>query len=229
MSALGVSARTDAAEEDDSTVASEGSDTAEVNEVAEVAKVAEDAQDTEDTEDTEESDVDSGAERSQRARRLSWRAVLCFGVIPVVALLLSAAAGYLHFQDSSARGADVAAAQAVRAASDSAVAMLSYNPDNASATLGAARDRLTGTFRDSYTSLINQVVIPGAKQKNISVTARVAAAASVSASVKHAVVLLFIDQTMIVGSEAPTDTASTVEVSLDEVGDRWLISGFDPK
>ena len=223
MSALGVSSRTDAAEEDDDTVASEDSDTAEVNEVA---QVAEDAQDTE---DTEESDVDSAAERSQRARRLSWRAVLCFGVIPVVALLLSAAAGYLHFQDSSARGADVAAAQAVRAASDSAVAMLSYNPDNASATLGAARDRLTGTFRDSYTSLINQVVIPGAKQKNISVTARVAAAASVSASVKHAVVLLFIDQTMIVGSEAPTDTASTVEVSLDEVGDRWLISGFDPK
>jgi Mce-associated membrane protein len=223
MSALGVSSRTDAAEEDDDTVASEDSDTAEVNEVA---QVAEDAQDTE---DTEESDVDSAAERSQRARRLSWRAVLCFGVIPVVALLLSAAAGYLHFQDSSARGADVAAAQAVRATSDSAVAMLSYNPDNASATLGAARDRLTGTFRDSYTSLINQVVIPGAKQKNISVTARVAAAASVSASVKHAVVLLFIDQTMIVGSEAPTDTASTVEVSLDEVGDRWLISGFDPK
>jgi Mce-associated membrane protein len=42
------------------------------------------------------------------------------------------------------------------------------------------------------------------------------------------VVLVFVNQTVIVGQDAPTDTASAVRVTLDKVGDRWLISSFDP-
>ncbi len=107
--------------------------------------------------------------------------------------------------------------------------MLSYSPDTAQTTLTAARDRLTGSFRDSYTSLTNDVVIPGSKEKKISATATVPAAASVSASEDHAVVLVYVDQSVIVGDGAPSATASAVQVTLDKVGNRWLISGFDPK
>ncbi len=54
-------------------------------------------------------------------------------------------------------------------------------------------------------------------------------AASVSASEKnHAVVLVFVDQTTVVGNDAPTDTDSVVRVTLDRIGNRWLISGFEP-
>jgi Mce-associated membrane protein len=52
--------------------------------------------------------------------------------------------------------------------------------------------------------------------------------ASVSADPKHAVVLVFVNQSVIVGADAPTSTASSVQVTLDKVGDRWLISKFDP-
>jgi Mce-associated membrane protein len=31
-----------------------------------------------------------------------------------------------------------------------------------------------------------------------------------------------------VGTGAPTDTASSVKVTLDKIGDRWLISDFQP-
>jgi Mce-associated membrane protein len=72
------------------------------------------------------------------------------------------------------------------------------------------------------------VVIPGATQKQISAVATVPAAASVSATENHAVVLVFVNQTVTVGTGAPTDTASSVRVTLDKVADRWLISGFDP-
>jgi Mce-associated membrane protein len=41
-------------------------------------------------------------------------------------------------------------------------------------------------------------------------------------------VLLFVDQTVIVGKTAPTNTASSVRVTLDRIDDRWLISQFDP-
>jgi Mce-associated membrane protein len=42
------------------------------------------------------------------------------------------------------------------------------------------------------------------------------------------VVLVFVNQTVVVGSSAPTDTASSVRVTLDRVDDKWLISAVDP-
>ena len=158
----------------------------------------------------------------------SFARAVAFGVLPIVALLLAAAAGYLRWEDSSRRDAATAANESVQAAKDSTVALLSYKPETVDKDLGAARDRLTGSFLDAYTQLINNVVIPGAKEKKISALAAVPAAASVSAKPDHAVVLLFVDQTVVVGADAPTNTASSVRVTLDKVKDRWLISGFDP-
>jgi Mce-associated membrane protein len=106
--------------------------------------------------------------------------------------------------------------------------MLSYQPDTVDKQLDAARDLLTGPFRSSYASLTNDVVIPGAKQRRISAVASVPAVASVTANPNHAVALVFVNQTVTVGADAPTDTASTVRVTMDKVGNRWLISGFDP-
>jgi Mce-associated membrane protein len=138
------------------------------------------------------------------------------------------AAGFLKWQHSSVRDAEVVRMESVQAAKTSTVAMLSYKPDTVEQQLGAARDLLAGEFRDSYSSLTNDVVIPGAKEKQISATATVPAAASVSAEPNHAVVLVFVNQTVVMGDGAPTDTASTVRVGLDKIDGRWLISKFDP-
>jgi Mce-associated membrane protein len=154
--------------------------------------------------------------------------VLAYGVLPAVALLLALGAGYLKWMDNSVRDSETVRDEAVQAAQDSTVALLSYTPDKVEQQLGAARDLLTGDFRDSYTSLTNDVVIPGAKQKQISAAATVPAVASVSAAPGHAVVLVFVNQTVIVGQSAPTDTASSVRVTLDKIGGHWLISKFDP-
>jgi Mce-associated membrane protein len=126
----------------------------------------------------------------------------------------------------------------VAAARDSTVAMLSYRAETVEQDLRSARDRLTGTFLNTFTDLIDTVVIPGAKEKQISSTARVSAVASVSATTKRAVALVFVDQVVTMGANAaggnapdtgaPTGTASSVRVTLDKVGERWLVSGFDP-
>ena len=138
------------------------------------------------------------------------------------------AAGLLKWQDASARASQTAGIESIAAAKDSTIAMLSYQPDSVEKDLGAAQDRLTGNFKTAYAQLIHDVVIPGAKQQHISAVATIPAAAPVAANPKHAVVLLFVDQTVITGTDAPTDTASTVRVSLDKIGNRWLISSFDP-
>jgi Mce-associated membrane protein len=163
-----------------------------------------------------------------RWRRIKWSRVLAFGVLPLLAVVIAAGAGFLKWQDAWVRGSKVAGIESVAAAKDSTVALLSYQPDTVDKDLRAARDRLTGGFKDSYTQLIQDVVIPGAKKQNISAVATVPAAASVSATPNHAIALLFVDQTVAVGNDAPTSTSSIVRVTMDKTGGRWLISAFDP-
>lgn len=158
----------------------------------------------------------------------SWKKVLAYGVLPALALVLAMAAGYLKWHDGSARQSQTASKQSVAAATDSTIALLSYRPDTIEKDLTAARDRLTGSFRDSYMQLVHDVVIPGAKQKQVSAVATVPAAASVTAGPNHAVVLVFVNQTVTIGKDAPTSTASSIRVTLDKVDDRWLVSQFEP-
>jgi Mce-associated membrane protein len=72
------------------------------------------------------------------------------------------------------------------------------------------------------------MVVPGSREKQISAVASVPAAASVSATDDSAVVLLFVNQTINIGSDAPSGTASCVRVTLAKVDGRWLISKFEP-
>jgi Mce-associated membrane protein len=119
--------------------------------------------------------------------------------------------------------------QSLQAAKDTTVSLLSYQPDTAEKQLGAAEQLLTGSFKNDFHDLITKVVIPGSKQQRISTVATVPAAASVSASADGAVVLLYVNQSTMIGSTPPTDLQSTVRVTLDKVDGRWLISGFTPE
>lgn len=199
---------------------------------AEETAAAESGQETVATEETVAADEPEAAEDSEPAsdstRRIDWSRVLAYGILPGLALVLAIAAGFFKWQHDSVANAETARIESVQTAKDSTIAMLSYKPESVDQQLNDARDLLTGEFRESYTSLINDVVIPGAKEKQISAVATVPAAASVSADPNHAVVLVFVNQTVVVGQDAPTDTASSVRVGLDKVGDRWLISQFDP-
>jgi Mce-associated membrane protein len=162
-----------------------------------------------------------------QTHRVNWLRVLVYGLLPGLALLLAMAAGLLKWQDSSIRDADIARSQSIQAARDSAIAVLSFRPDTIEKDVAAARDRLTGGFRDTYTQVSREVLIPNAKERHVSAVASIPAAAWVSATQNHAVVLVFVDQTVTIGDSPPSDASSSVRVTLDKTGDRWLISGFD--
>jgi Mce-associated membrane protein len=162
------------------------------------------------------------------SREIDWSRVLGYGVLPGLALLLALVAGFSQWQKSSAHSAQIARAESLAAAQDSTIAILSYQPDSVDKSLVAARDRLTSPYKDAYTKLTNDVVIPGAKKDHVSVTATIPAGASVSATPRHAVVTLFVDQAAAIGQNAPTTTESSIRVTLEKISGRWLISGFDP-
>jgi Mce-associated membrane protein len=173
-------------------------------------------------------EANASAPGARRRGRVAWSRALVFGVLPALALMLAMGAGYFKWIDSSDRAAEDASIGSVQAATDITIKMLSYRPDTVDKDLDAARESLTGKFRDSYTALITDLVIPGSKEKKISAVATVPAAASVSASQNHAVALVFVNQTITIGSDAPSSTASAIRVTLDKVDTRWLISDFTP-
>lgn len=139
-------------------------------------------------------EVESGTSN----RGAKWMRILAHVVLPVICVILAAGAGYLWWAERSIATPAVRA-ETVKVATDTTIAMLSYKPETAEHDIAAARDRLSGKFKDSYTQLTNDVVIPGSKQKKITALANVPAAASVSATASHAVVLVFVNQSILMG------------------------------
>jgi Mce-associated membrane protein len=227
-----------ATDRDEASVAEENTEQVddEVDETEEAGDDGQDAVEVADVgkgkDDTSSDDANKqearGAKLRAHMRRIKWSRVIAFGVLPVLAVVAAAAAGIFYWQNTQNRGSSAAGIESVAAAKDSTTAILSYQSGSVEKDLNAAGDRLTGKFKDSYTQLTRDVVIPGAKKERISAIATVPAAASVSATPTHAVVLVYVNQTVTVGNDVPSDTASAVRVTLDKSGDRWLISAFDP-
>jgi len=159
---------------------------------------------------------------------IDWQRIVVFAVLPALAVVLAIGAGFLGWKSYSQRGIEAARVESVAAAREATVVMLSYRADTVERDLMAARDWITGAFLDSYTDLVTNTVIPNAREMDISAQTRVPAAASVSAEARRAVVLVFVDQVITVGSEDPTGTSSSVRVTLEKIDGRWLVSGFEP-
>lgn len=160
---------------------------------------------------------------AERRGRFSGTRFLARWVLPACAIVLAAAAGYFKWVVGSAQESHAAAAESVRAATDSTIAILSYRSESVDQDLAVATGRLTGGFREEYKQLVGDVVVPGAKQQHITAVATVPAAASVSATRNHAEVLVFVDQTTTIGKDSPTKATSGVRVTLDKMAGRWLI------
>jgi Mce-associated membrane protein len=160
-------------------------------------------------------------------RSVNWARVLVYGLLPTLVLLLAIAAGLLKWNDSSIRHSELASSESVTAARDSTNAILTFRYDTIDHDVAATRERLTGGFLDTYTKRTQQELIPHAKQERLVATSVVPAAAPETVTPNHAVVLVFISQTVTVGDAGPKVAGSSARVTLDKIGKRWLISDFD--
>jgi Mce-associated membrane protein len=160
-------------------------------------------------------------------QRVNWSRVLVYGLVPTSVLVLAIAAGLLKWHDSSIRHIERARSQSVAAAKESTDAILTFRYDTIDHDMAATRERLTGGFLGTYSKRTQQELIPHAKQERIVATATVPDAAPEITTPNHAVVLVFISQTVKIGDAPPTETGSSARVTLDKIGDRWLISDFD--
>ena len=181
-----------------------------------------------------ETEIDA-PKRTERGRRDWSRALRKVKVVPAVLVLLllisGGGAAWLYFERYQPRQqTDPGVARAVvKAASDGTVALLSYSPESLDKDFATAKSHLSGDFLSYYNQFTEQIVAPAAKQKALKTTARVIGAAVSELHPGAAVVLVFVDQsTTSKDRPDPSESASSVLVSLTRVNGDWLITKFDP-
>lgn len=187
----------------------------------------------------ESMEAPSSAEDSPRTSRLAaiarwtrgclarWRPILA-AMLVAAAIGVPASLFFLLYRPDQQID-DAAARQAVRAASDGAVAVLSYSPNNFDRDFAKAKSHLTGDFLAYYDKFAGQFVRPMAQEKHIAATAKVVRAAVSELHPDAAVILVFIDQeTVSKEKPEPLRTASAVLVTLKKLNGSWLIAKFDP-
>jgi Mce-associated membrane protein len=146
--------------------------------------------------------------------------------------LIIAAAGFaasVYFVDyrPDRQTDDAEAHEVIGAASEGAVALLSYSPDSLSRDFANAKSHVTDDFQDYYQRFTEQIVAPTA-QRGLTTTARVVRAAVTELHPNSAVVLAFIDQkTASKDKPEPVKTGSSVRITLTKVEGSWLIAKFD--
>jgi Mce-associated membrane protein len=165
--------------------------------------------------------------------RLTTRRLENWGSILLAASVIAAmglAIGLFFFQYRPDRQIDDAAAQrAIRAASDGAVAVLSYSSDSLDRDFANAKSDLTGDFLAYYNKFSQEIVAPAVRGKHLTQTAAVVRAAVSELHRDSAVVLVFLNETTTEKDKPqPLTTPSSVRITLTKVNGSWLISKLDP-
>jgi Mce-associated membrane protein len=165
----------------------------------------------------------------RRARRYlaRWRSIVATTL--VIAAMGVAAGVYLILYRPDQRVGDAAAHRAIQAASDGAVAVMSYSYDHLNRDFNNAKSHLTGDFLTYYSKFTDDAIAPVAEKGQLTATAKVIRAAVSELHPDSAVVLVFVDQTTAsVQKKAPETMQSSVLVTLTKVNGSWLIAKFDP-
>ncbi len=155
-----------------------------------------------------------------------WRPIL-LSILLIAALTFGA--GYFHFvYRPDLQTNDAVTHQVINAASDGAVALLSYSPDTLDRDFANARSRLTDSYLAYYQRFADQIVGPAAQRGHVTTTATVVKAAVSELHPNSAVVLVFVKQkTASKDKPEPVVTSSSLRVALTKVNGSWLIEKFE--
>ncbi len=156
-----------------------------------------------------------------------WRSIVATTL--VIAAVGVAAGVYIILYRPDQQVGDAAARRAIQAASDGAVAALSYSYDHLNRDFDNAKSHLTGDFLTYYSKFSDDVVAPTAQKGQLTASAKVIRAAVSELHPDSAVVLVFVDQTTKSAQKKdPENTQSSVLVTLRKVNGSGLIGKFDP-
>jgi Mce-associated membrane protein len=156
-----------------------------------------------------------------------WRPILATALV-IATIAVAAGLYFLQYRPAQ-RLNDAATHQAVQAASDGAVAVVSYSYDHLDHDFAQAKSLSTGEFLSYYSKFSQDFIAPAARQGHLIATAKVLRAAAIELHPDSAVVLVFMNQnTASKEKPQPLTTASSVVVTLNKVNGSWLIAKLEP-
>jgi Mce-associated membrane protein len=165
--------------------------------------------------------------RWARACLARWRSI--FATFLVLAAVGVAAGLFFILYRPDRQIDDATAHQAIEAASDGAVDLMSYSYTSLDSDFAKAKSHLTGDFLAYYSKFAEQIVAPATQQGELTTTTKVIRAAVSELHPDSAVVLVFVDQTTASKQKPqPVKADSSVLVTLTKVNGSWLIAKFDP-
>ncbi len=148
------------------------------------------------------------------------------GVLAAVALVLALTCGVLRWPTSVAGSKRQAARdEAVQAAKEITGQMLSYETETVDQQLTAARDRMTGDFRGTYTAMINEV-IPAAHASADRGLRRGVAGRGGEREVRPRRIGVVRQPERSGGKPHAAEDLSVARVTMVKDGDRWLMSEY---
>lgn len=155
-----------------------------------------------------------------------WRPIL---LTMLLVAALGFGSGYFYFvYRPDLQTDDAVAHQVIEAASEGAVALLSYSPETLDRDLTNAKSRLTDDYLAYYQQFADQIVGPAAQAGQVTTNATVVKAAASELHPNSAVVLIFLKQTTKgKGKPEPVLTTSSLRVTLIKVDGSWLIEKFE--
>ncbi|ALE74778.1 MULTISPECIES: hypothetical protein [unclassified Pseudonocardia] len=108
--------------------------------------------------------------------------------------------------------------------------LLSYDHRSIADEIDERTQQVGGRFRDDYTSLVRDIVIPASDRDQLVTQTSTAAVGTTEVSSPGQVqLMMFLNQTSTrAGQDQPTLSGSRVRVTMEQDGDHWLVSALDP-
>jgi Mce-associated membrane protein len=168
----------------------------------------------------------SGIVRAGRGVLAWWRPIL---LTVLVFATTGFCAGYFFFVYRQDLQTDKTVTnEVIKAASEGAVALLSYSPDTLGRDMANAKTHLTENYLAYYQRFIDQIVEPSSQRAQVTTTATVVKAGVSELQSNSAVVLVFIKQTAVSKEKPqPVITSSSLRVTLSKEKGSWLIEKFE--
>jgi Mce-associated membrane protein len=166
------------------------------------------------------------ASRRAGGLALRWR-VTSMAVLGVLVAGTAVTSGFLVVKVRHDQATQSAENAAMAAAATDIGQILSYDYRHISTDLARANSDTTGEFSGQFGVLAGQLIGPAAAQQHTVTKATVPIASVISSSGNEVVVLAFVDQSTTNKSQAkPQQNVSQVQVTMEDVGGRWLVERF---
>jgi Mce-associated membrane protein len=167
---------------------------------------------------------------ARRGSRLSHRGrvstLVVLGVVAAALLVGVIALGVVHQRNEEI---GVARGEGQQAAESLTTQVLSYNAPTIDQDAARAKGLLAGGFQDEFGSLLDQVIVPRAREGAVRTHATVTGSAVVSAQPGALTALLFVNQeTTSNQSPTPVVSGSRVRVTVVQEDGEWKVSELSP-